>query len=146
MNVAGVIPILAPPQAVDAALHDPQVLQRMLPACEAVDHLGPGQFRGHLARKVGLLTLRVQPDIVLVPTADGKGFDLSVDAASRVAGSLSARLRLVIQREPLGTRMSWDGTITTTGLAQRLLAEREDQIEARVAGLFTTLKSVLEGG
>lgn len=146
MNVAGVIPILAPPQAVDAALHDPKILQRMLPACEAVDHLGPGQFRGHLARKVGLLTLRVEPDIRLVPLADGTGFDLSVDASSRIAGSFAARLRLTIRREPLGTRMFWEGTVTSTGLAQRLLAERQDQIDARVTGLFTTLKAALEGG
>jgi uncharacterized protein len=145
MNVAGALPILAPPEAVVAALHNPEVLQRMLPACEGVEPLGPGRFRARIARKLGMITLRVAPDIVLLPLANGSGFDLSVEVASRVAGTVSARLCLVIQGEPRGTRLSWDGQVTTTGLAQRLLAERADQIEARVTGLFAALKAALEG-
>jgi uncharacterized protein len=146
MKVSGVIPILAPPGRVNAALHDVAVLQQMLPACEGVDALGPGRFRARIARKVGLLTLRITPDIVLLPRADGTGYDLTVEAASRIAGTVSARIALTMQHEPQGTRLFWDGQVVTTGLAQRMLAERQDQIEARVAGLFTTLKTVLEGG
>ena len=145
MKLAGVLPILAPPSAVAAALHDAGVLHRLLPACQGVEPLGPGRFRARIARKVGLLTLRIEPDIVLVPMADGAGYDFLIEAASRIAGSLSARIALTLQREPRGTRLFWDGQVATSGLAQRLLAEREDQIQARVTALFTTLKAVLEG-
>lgn len=146
MKIGGSIAIRAPSEAIAAALHEPQVLQRMLPACTAVDHLGQGQFRGYLARKVGLLTLRVEPDITLRPLTGRAGHELSVDVASRIAGSFAARLALVTQGEGDGTRLSWDGTIVTTGLAQRLLAERQDQIDARMTGLFLTLKDIIERG
>ena len=146
MKVAGVLTIQQPPHRVHNALHDPAVLQRMLPACEGVDAVGPGRFRARIARKVGPLTLRVEPDIVLVKAADGQGLDLTVEAASRIVGSLSATMALTMQGEGSGTRLAWDGQMVTTGLAHRLLSERVDQIEARVTMLFTTLKQVVEGG
>ena len=146
MKVAGVLHISQPPNRVDEALHDPAVLQRMLPACEGVEALGPGRFRANIARKIGLLTLRVEPDITLVPSADGQGLDLTLEASNRIVGSISATMTLTMQGEPAGTRLCWDGQLVTTGLAQRLLAERTEQIQARVTALFTTLKAVLEGG
>ena len=146
MKVAGVLAIAQPPHRVAAALHDPAVLQRMLPACDGVDPVGPGRFRARIARKLGPLTLRVEPDIVLVPAADGRGLDLTVEAASRIVGSLSVQMTLTMEGDGGGTRLSWDGQMVTTGLAQRLLSERTDQIEARVTLLFTTLKQEVEDG
>ncbi|MGQ0565186.1 MAG: CoxG family protein [Gemmobacter sp.] len=145
MNIAGVLQILAPPERVRAALHDAAVLQRMLPACEGVQALGPGRFRAQVARKMGLLTLRLAPDIVLLPHPQGLGLDLTVTATSRIAGSVEALLSLTMRREPLGTRLFWDGAVATTGMAQRLLADRQGQIGARVAAMFGVLKGVLEG-
>lgn len=146
MKVAGVLTIQQPPHRVAAALHDPAVLRLMLPACEGVDPVGPGRFKARIARKVGPLTLRVEPDIVLAPAADGQGLNLTVEATSRIVGSLSAVMALTLQGEGDGTRFTWDGQMVTTGLAQRLLSERMDQIEARVTTLFTTLKHVVERG
>ena len=146
MKVAGVLDIQQPPHRVAAALHDPAVLRLMLPACEGVDEVGPGRFRARIARKVGPLTLRVEPDIVLVPAADGQGLDLTVEAVSRIVGSLSATMTLTLQGDGGGTRFAWDGQMVTTGLAQRLLSERVDQIGARVTTVFTTLKQVVERG
>ena len=146
MNVNGAISISHPPQRVTDALHDPAVLQGVLPACTGVDCLGPGRFRAKIARKVGLLTLRVAPDIVLVAAPDGTGLDMSITASSHIAGSFSAQITLTLLPEPSGTRLSWDGQVVATGMAQRLLAERQDQIQARVMGLFTSLKSALADG
>ncbi len=146
MNVNGTIGIPVPPYRVNQALHDPAILQAMLPACDGVEPLGPGRFRARIARKLGLLTLRVEPDIVLVPTPDGAGLEMSVAASSRVVGSFAARIVLTLRPEQAGTRLSWDGDLVTTGLAQRLLAERQDQIQSRVAGLFQTLRAQLTVG
>lgn len=144
MKVAGELSIRRSPNRVHAALHDPAVLRLMLPACEGVTGTGPGRFRAQIARKVGLLTLRAEPDITLAPTADGKGLDLTVEASSRIVGSFKATMALALQDQDGGTRFVWDGAFATTGLAQRLLAERQDQIAARIALLFTTLKNVVE--
>jgi carbon monoxide dehydrogenase subunit G len=146
MKVAGALRILQPPARVAEALHDPAVLHHMLPACEGVEPLGPGRFRASMARKVGLLTLRVAPEIGLAPLPDGSGLDLTVEASSRIAGSLAARLCLGLEDDPVGTRLTWDGTVEASGLAQRLLAERQDQVAERVRGLFITLKRHLAGG
>jgi carbon monoxide dehydrogenase subunit G len=146
MKIGGVLTIARPAQQVHKALHDPAVLQRMLPACEGVDMVGPGRFRARIARKVGPMTLRVEPDIVLVPAANGRDLDLTVEAAGRIVGSLSATMTLTMQDEPGGMQLAWDGQMTTTGLAQRLLSERMDQVEARFNALFSTLKQAVEGG
>jgi carbon monoxide dehydrogenase subunit G len=145
MRVAGTLAIRQPAERIAAALHDPAVLQRMLPACEGVDTLAPGQFRARLAKKLGLIMLRAEPEIRLSPAADGQGLDLNVQAASRIVGSFATNLALTMRPEGDATVLAWDGEFVTTGLAQRLLAERHDQIGARVTALFTTLRAVVGG-
>jgi carbon monoxide dehydrogenase subunit G len=145
MKIDGMLPILAPPEALMAHLRDPDTLRRILPGCEGVDPDGPDRFRARIARKVGLLTLRVEPEIALFPAGDGRHVLLTLEAASRMAGAVAARLTLRMDREPLGTRLFWEGEVTTGGLAARLLSDRADQVAPRVTALFQRLKSVAEG-
>lgn len=144
MIFAGDIPILAGPEAIAAALHDANVLHRLLPGCERVECLAPGRFRAFIARNVGMVTLRAEPEIVLVASVGGLA--LSLDASSRIFGTVAARLELTMQPETEGTRLSWNGELATTGPVQRLLSLRQTQLLARVTALFTALKRVVEGG
>ena len=143
--IKGSLPILGRPEVVLAALHDCAVLQGILPSCEGVDAVAPGRFRVRIARKIGVLTLRMEPDLVIAPGAEALRHTLSVQASSRIAGSIDATLALHLSREPLGTRLFWDGEVSASGLVRRLLTDRQDQVSAGVAGLFAALKREVEG-
>lgn len=127
---------------VEAALQDPDVLAAILPGCTGVECLAPGQYRARIVRKFGLLTLRIEPDLDLNQTAEG--LDLSIRAANRIAGSVNAKIALDLSTVPMGTKLAYRGRIVTSGLAARMLAEREAQVAQRIKAMFLALKARLE--
>lgn len=143
MQIDGAIGIARRPEIVEATLNDPAVLMAILPSCTGVTCVRPGLFQAAITRKLGLLSISVQPEIEIV-TLDGNQRRLSLRAGSRIAGSVAADLVLTFAAGPGGTQLSWNGFLTTSGMAARLLSERGDQIGERVKALFGSLKGHAE--
>ncbi len=142
MQLNDELEIYRPPEEVEAALYDPKVLAEILPSCKSVDCVEPGHFRARIERKLGLLNLRVEPDITLRKRPDS--LILSIRADNPVAGSVVADVVLTLRPAPKGTKLAYQGTVETSGLAARLLADRQAQFARRVKGMFLDLQCLLE--
>lgn len=143
MQVEGQLTIMQPADKVRAALNDPAVLQAIFPSCTGVRQTGPGQFKATVTRKIGPLSLSVEPDIELTPQPDGRTA-LSFKAGNRIAGTVTSELMLQMDQTGRHTILSWEGAVTASGLAQRMLAERASRLSPLVLGLFNELKHKVE--
>ncbi len=143
MQVEGQLTITRPADTVRAALNDPAVLQAILPSCTGVRQTGPGQFKATVTRKIGPLSLSVEPEIELVAQPDGRAA-LSFRAGNRIAGTVTSELMLRMDQTGQHTQLSWVGAVTASGLAQRMLAERAGRLAPLVLGLFNELKHKVE--
>jgi carbon monoxide dehydrogenase subunit G len=143
MKIAGHTNIAGTPDAVMAAMNSAEVLQAIMPSCSGARQVGPGRFVATVTRKVGPLSLSVEPEIEVAPLQDGQS-RLTIRAGSRIVGQVQAELGLTLGKGPIGTQLAWDGEVSATGLAQRMLAERAARVSALVSGLFNELKHKVE--
>lgn len=144
MKISGQMDIAAPAEGVIAAMNDPDILQAILPSCSGTRRVGPGRFVATVTRKVGPLSLSIEPEIEVSPL-EGERSHLAIRGGSRIIGQVAASLDMTLRGAGSGIRLAWDGEVTATGLAQRLLAERSARVAALVTGLFNELKHKVEG-
>lgn len=143
MKIEGQTTILGAADAVMAAMNNPAVLQAIMPSCSNARQVGPGRFVATVTRKIGPLSLSVDPEIEVAPLDAGQS-RMAIRAGSRIIGQVQADLDLTLTSVAEGTSLGWTGDITATGLANRILAERETRVAALVAGLFNGLKHKVE--
>ena len=143
MRLNGVMQISAPPDRVAQALEQPDVLRALLPGEASVEKTSAGQYSFTLKKTLGFLELRQNGTIQLVPA--GQGLTLVVKASHRIGGS--ADMSVLIGLTPgtgAGTRIAYDGTMEASGLAGRLLREREPQVRPYIARVFERMRAQIE--
>jgi carbon monoxide dehydrogenase subunit G len=144
MQLNGVLQISVPPDRVVLALEDPAVLSSLFPGEAMVQRVSEGSYTFTLTKTVGFLELRQSGTIRL--DRQKQGVALAVRAAHRIGGS--ADLKVMIGLEPgprgAGTRIGYDGTLEASGLAGRLLRDRETQVRPFVTRVFERIRAQIE--
>lgn len=145
MNIRGSHQFTAPREAVFAAIRDPRTLLAVIPGCETVAEVAPGEYEGRITLRlpgaVGSYRTRVR--LVDMASPDHCGLDGRLEGAmGTVTGSASFDLR---DADP-GTAMQFEGSGVIGGPLARLdgsLAERlaESLIGQGLAALDRRLAS-----
>jgi 2-furoyl-CoA dehydrogenase large subunit len=134
-----------PPERVVAALGDPATLAAVLPWCSGVEPLAPGRFRATIARRIGPLPMRVEPEVTFQPLPAAGLHRLTLTGGSLLTGRVEAALSMQLRPVPQGTQIDYEGEVQATGLAGRILAERGAEVARRFRAMLNALKARLEG-
>src|SRR5215467_9188837 len=78
MDFKGRYSIPAPPDAVFAALHDPQVLKLSIPGCESIEQISPEQFSARAVLKIGPVKATFSGKVTLASGTPPQGFTHAV--------------------------------------------------------------------
>lgn len=135
----------ATPAKLVRALSDPVVLAQIAPeGCEIGTPSGEA-IPVKLIRKLGPVHLTLACTLTLTKKPDAPGFDLAIQGAHLIGGKVAVTLSLVPQVPQTGPkRLAWGGELTASGLAGRLVKDRDAEGQAVVKRLFLRLKQVVE--
>ena len=121
MRFTDVRQVPAPVGEVWQALHDADVLARVIPGCERLSPVAPGEYAATLAARVGCLADCYSGSFTI--TDDRPGSQLTVSVAGRGrCGSLAVelRVRLADGEAPATTSLAYDARARVGGLVARL--------------------------
>jgi len=109
VEIRGDVFLPAAPEKVRAALHDPGVLQKVLPGCESLEEEAPGIFRAKLSMGIAAVRGRYEGRLVL-------GEDRLTVSGQGSAGFVEATIPYRLEAEGEGTRLYYDGEAKVGGL------------------------------
>ena len=146
MEVKGLYTLPAPPEAVWAALNNPQVLAACLPGCERMEKVSPSEFKGAIAFKIGSLRARLTGRVALSDVTEPYACVLIADS-NGVAGSAKGKARLRLTPSNTGTTLSYDAVATVGGRLSQAGPRMLDTIARSIADeFFAKLDAMLAGG
>ena len=96
MEQAGEHRIAAPRDKVWAALNDPQVLQRCIDGCEALERTGPDTLTAKVRARIGPVSAVFAGDIALKELDPPNGYTLDVSAKGGAAGFAKGQARVTL--------------------------------------------------
>ena len=108
MQLTGEKTIAAAPEAVWAALIDPEFLKALIPGCESMTGSPETGYDITVARQVGGLTARLTGFFDLSEVEPGRGCVLSGGGSGGGAGHAKGTARIRLAPGGEGTRLSWD--------------------------------------
>ncbi len=138
MQLSGLIRTNCPPRFAGEGAAKPTVLQQLIPAGSKLEEAAPGTFTFSIIKSFGPIRLTLPGTLTVAPTGRANDQRLTAVASHIIGGKVNLTLDFTFVREGDATRWTYDGELTATGLAQRVLRERE----GRVGGV---LRSVLFG-
>jgi hypothetical protein len=144
VNVRGAFRFAAPREAVFRAICDPSVLMAVIPGCEAVEQVGPAEYRGRiLLRLPGAVgTYRTDVRLVDVDAPGHAGLEGTVEGAM---GAIRGRADFELHEDGGHTAMDYRGSGVIDGplarldsrfaerLAESLIAQGLRSLDSRLA-------------
>jgi uncharacterized protein len=129
MDFKGQYSIPASPEAVWAALHDPEMLAKAIPGCESVEKLSDTEMRAKASIKVGPVKARFEGKVTLEELAPPPGFvhamKLKGEGQGGAAGFARGESEVRLLAESGGTLLQYDAKATIGGrlaqVGQRLI-------------------------
>ena len=128
MKVDGRHDFAAPPEAVYAAICDPQVLMAVIPGCETVREVRPGEYEGYINLRLPGAVGRYRTSVRLVDVDEPAraGLQGRVEGAM---GSINGRADFILEPMSAGTHMEYTGG----GVIQGPLARLDSRFAERLA-------------
>lgn len=143
MQLSGKITIRAPRALCIASLHQAETLAAFLPGDVTVTASAPGQFDVAFKRDFGRIAVKLRGTLTIEAVEPGSLLRFAVQAKHLLAGSANLDLAMRFDGKA-PTELSYDGTLTGTGLAGRLMAEREYSAQPKLDEMFNGLKKRIE--
>lgn len=145
MEIHGRHSLAAPRIDVFAQICDPQALMAVIPGCESVVEVRPGEYEGRIVLRLPGMTGRFTTTVRLVDTIapERSGLEGRVEGPM---GSISGRADFTLRETNAGTEIEYNGTGAITGplarldsrfaerLAESLIGQGLRALEARLAG------------
>ena len=146
MDLSGQIRTTCPPDLLVSALRDPAALVQLLPLGAKVEQTSPGVYAFSVAKNIGPIKLTLPGQMVLTSGATGHDQVLKAHAAHLIGGKVDIDLNIRLATLTGMTVLSYQGTMTATGLANRVLGEYEKRAQTGMRSVFLRLKQRAEGG
>ena len=144
MQLAGTLSLALPPRRAIAALHDPENLAAYLPAPSTVRQLSTTAFEFVVMRPLGPIIFKLPGRLLIEPVARGKRYSFVANGKHTLAGGVTLALTIDFGGGGGATAISYDGTLEATGLAGRLLGERQHRVQTVLDAMFAGLKARIE--
>ncbi len=147
MKVNGTATLHAPVDAVWAALHDPGVLQRTIPGCDALEAVGPDAYAMTVTAGVASIKGSYRGDVRMTEPQHPHAFTLQASGAGG-PGTVSAAVKVQLADAGDGTTtLTYDadavvggavggvGQRVLTGVAKKMAAEFFRAVDADLTGV-----------
>ena len=125
MNLTGSFTFAAPRAAVWRVLNDPAVLQRHMPGCEALEPVGPDEYKATLKIGVAAIKGTYIATLKIRDRRESEGYTLAVEGSGG-PGFVKGEGRVTLAEQGSETVLSYEGELEFGGLiarvGQRLLA------------------------
>ncbi len=132
MDFSGHYPIPAPPDAVWAALNDPEVLKACVPGCQALTKTGADHFDATATLKIGPVKATFKAGITLTDTDPPRRCILKGEGQGGVAGFARGEAEVLLAPDGDGTMLTYTAKATVGGklaqIGQRLIDGAARQI------------------
>jgi len=86
----------APPDAVWAALNDPEALKACLPGCESLEKIGDDEWRAVMAAKVGPVSARFSGTMRMTDSTPPTGYTLKFEGQGGAAGFANGEAKVTL--------------------------------------------------
>ena len=143
MQLSGKITIRAPRGLCIASLQEADVLAAFLPGQVFVIPKAARHFDIEFQRDFGPIAVKLRGHLKIDEREPGTLYTFVMQAKHLLAGSANMDIEMRLTGNA-PTELAYDGTLTGTGLAGRLLAEREDQVQPKLDAMFSGLKQRIE--
>ena len=140
MQVRGQIRTSCPPEIFLSAMRDPKVLSQLLPPGSKLEQGQNGALAFVLNKTFGPIRLTLPGQLTLTPTGEGHNQTLSARASHNIGGMADLDLDLVFDLVDGKTLLDCTGNLVATGIAGRVLRERQNRVNQILKGLLLRLK------
>jgi carbon monoxide dehydrogenase subunit G len=144
MEVSGQIRTTCTADQLVSALSDAAALQHLLPSGSSIEKAEDGTFAFSVSRNVGPIRLTLPGTMALTPTGENHDQQLTARASHVIGGRVSLDLALRFTQSPGQTRLAYAGELVATGLAGRIMRERQARVETELKSALTRLKLFAE--
>ena len=149
MDFKGKYSVPAPPAAVWAALHEPEILAAAIPGCETVEKLSPTEFKARAVIKVGPVKARFDGKVELrelePPAGVAHAMMLKGEGQGGAAGFARGESEVRLSAQGDGTLLEYDAKAIVGGrlaqVGQRLI---DGAAKALADEFFAKFASVMQ--
>ena len=143
MHLSGKITIRAPSALCIASVLQAETLAAFLPGDASVVAKDAGSFDVEFRREFGRIAVKLRGTLTVDEEEPGTLWRFVLRARHLLAGT--AHMDIAMRFTGTGpTALGYDGTLTGTGLAGRMLTEHQDRVQPKLDVMFTGLKQRIE--
>lgn len=146
MEMAGERRIAAAPQAVWAALNDPEVLRACIPGCQSLDKEADDRFSAVAEVKIGPIGARFKGAVALSDINPPHGYTISGQGNGGVAGNAKGMAKVRLSPDGAGTLLAYNVEAQVGGRMAQLGGPLIDATAKNLAGKFFDKFSEVVGG
>ncbi|MEI2807468.1 CoxG family protein [Albidovulum sp.] len=138
--------IKAGPEAVWAAILDPEVLRACIPGCESLTGSPEEGYEAMVVQKVGPVKARFTGIVALSEIEPGRAVTISGEGKGGPAGFAKGGARVTLEPGPEGTRLSYEVEASVGGKLAQLGSRLIDGFAKKLADeFFERFKATVEG-
>jgi uncharacterized protein len=146
MEMAGERRIAATPQAVWAALNDPEVLRACIPGCQSLVKEADDRFTAVAEVKIGPIGARFKGAVALSDIDAPHGYTISGSGSGGVAGNAKGMAKVRLSADGAGTLLAYQVEAQVGGRMAQLGGPLIDATAKNMAGKFFDKFSDVVGG
>jgi uncharacterized protein len=124
MKISGTHTLPFPRERAFEILQDPEVLARAMPGCDALESIGPGEYRMKLKMALAGLASSFDGKIRITDSVPPESFHLTVEGSAKI-GFMKGEGTLKLTSVDAGTEVAYDGDAqiggTMAAVGQRLV-------------------------
>ena len=124
MKISGSYTLPVPRERAFELLQDPKVLARAMPGCDALERIGPGEYRMKMKMALAGLASSFDGKVRITDSVPPESFRLSVEGSSKI-GFMKGEGTLKLASVDAGTEVAYDGDAqvggTMAAVGQRLV-------------------------
>lgn len=138
--------IKASPEAVWAAILDPEVLKHCVPGCESMTGSAQDGFEAVVVQKVGPVSARFTGLVKLSDMVPGKGLTISGEGKGGPAGYAKGGAKVTLAASEVGTLLSYEVEASVGGKIAQLGSRIIDSFAKKMAdSFFERFQAAVEG-
>jgi len=124
MKISGSHPLAIPPERAYELMQDPEVLARSIPGCEALEKIGPDEYR--MKMKIGMASLSgaFEGKVRIADRTPPQSFRLLVEGTGKI-GFMKGEGLLKFSPRDAGSEVAYEGDVqiggTIAAVGQRLI-------------------------
>ena len=136
MEMNGTQQIAATPEAVYAALNDPDVLRQCIPGCDAVEKTSDTAMKAKVTLKIGPMKVTFNGNVTLSDLDPPKSYTITGEGSGGVAGFAKGSAVVRLEPEGEGTLLSYAVKADVGGKIAQLGARLIDGTAKKLSGEF----------